>query len=170
MSEAYAVRRAKGSDLEFAHSCWRSIVPSGGLESGMAGIGEPQLRVLNPIIMRAWILIALLPPALALGEEPSLDQIVARARAVADQKLGPVTCRMSIETRIFDKSGKLEHTETRDGEVKLDGDDSDFRTTRVVRDGKPLDAKALADERAKEEKARAEKKKKGDDDFDLSPL
>ena len=120
--------------------------------------------------MRAFILIALLPSVVALGEEPGVEQIVARARAVVDQKLGPVTCKMSIETRIFDKKGQLEHTETRDGEVKLDGDDSDFQLARIVRDGKPLGAKELEGERARAEKARAEKKKHGDDDLDMSPL
>ncbi len=120
--------------------------------------------------IRIWTLVLLLPSLRAFADGGDLDGIVRRARAVADQKLGPINCKMSIDTRVYDKSGRLEHTELRDGDVKLDGDDTDFHTTRAVRDGKAMSADELAAEAARQKKQRAEKKKDSDEDMDLEPL
>src|SRR5437016_961020 len=121
---------------------------------------------------RTWLLIAILPSTIARAGEPNVDDVVKRARAVADRKPQHVTCKMSLEVQLYDKAGKLEHDERREGDGILDGDDADLETTRAWRDGKPLSAEALKSEhdKAAAQRAKAKHGGKSGDDFDLAPL
>jgi hypothetical protein len=122
--------------------------------------------------LAAFVFVLPLLTQAAIADEPPLDEIVRRAQKVADQKPSHVTCKMNADTQLFDKSGKLEHHDVREGEAILDGDDTDLHTARAWKDGRELSAEELAKERAKADKARAERKKDkgGDDGFELSPL
>jgi hypothetical protein len=100
---------------------------------------------------------------------PSVSEVVAKARAVMEKKPNGVVCALQAETWVMDKSGKLEHTEDRRGKATLHGDDQEVETESAVRDGKAMTPEELKAERDKMKKDRA-KRKKGDDDFDLSPF
>ncbi|MCU1282437.1 MAG: hypothetical protein JWM53_5983 [bacterium] len=100
---------------------------------------------------------------------PPVADVVAHARAVMDKKPTEVVCKVVVDTQLLDKSGKPEHDEHREGKATLRGDDQDIESLSVIRDGKPVSADEIADERAKVKK-QSSKKKHGDDDFDLSPL
>lgn len=113
--------------------------------------------------MRLTIVLSLFLSVNALAAEPTVDEIVKRARAVAEKKPKSVTCQMSMETQLFDKTGKLEHRELREGHGFLDGDKADLETTKAWRDGKPVPE---ADIKSEREKA----KKQKNDDLDISPL
>jgi hypothetical protein len=105
----------------------------------------------------------------AMAQELSAADIVQKARAVMDKKpQEPLVCRVTVDTQLLDKKGKPEHDEHREGKATLKGDDQDIESETVVRDGKPVSAGEIADERAKVKKDKARKKK--DEDFDLSPL
>jgi len=102
---------------------------------------------------------------------PPVGDVITHARAVMDKKPKEVVCRLVADTQLLDKTGKPEHDEHREGKVTFRGDDSDVVSDKVVRDGKPMSADDLAEERAKVQKDKKKSKKKGgDDDFDLSPL
>jgi len=116
---------------------------------------------------------ALLSPLSISAAELSLDDIVTRARAVADKKPHHVVCKVNLESQLFGKSGELEHKEVREGDTTFDGDKADVDTKRAWRDGKPLTEETLKSEREKMKKAEAKaqaKTEKNDDDFDLAPL
>jgi hypothetical protein len=131
--------------------------------------------------MKALIALLLLPSLSALAAvdhptatapvaaEPTLDEIVSRARAVADKKADRMTCRMTMETAILDTAGNLEHREFREGDVTIHGDDAVLEPTRIVRDGKPMSDADIQKERAKMKEQR-DKHKGQNDDFELSPL
>jgi hypothetical protein len=110
--------------------------------------------------------------AQAAETNPTVDEVVAHARAVMDKKPQAVVCKVVVDTQLLDKTGKPEHDEHREGKATLRGDDQDIESAKVVRDGKEMTADEIADERAKvqKDKQKAKKKKGGDDDFDLSPL
>jgi hypothetical protein len=105
----------------------------------------------------------------AMAQEPSAADIVQKARAVMDKKpQEAVVCRVTVDTQLLDKKGQPEHDEHREGKATLKGGDQDIESEKVVRDGKPVSADEIAEERAKVKKDKARKKK--DEDFDLSPL
>jgi hypothetical protein len=109
----------------------------------------------------------------ARGEEalPPVGDIVARTRAVMERRPENVSCRVQIETKLFDKAGKLEHEEMREGKATFNGDQQEVESERVVRDGKTLTPDELAAERDKAKKQRAKRhEKKGDEDIDWSPF
>ena len=119
------------------------------------------------MMMRVLLLLALVP-ATALAD-PTVDDIVQRARAVAEKKPQHLTCQMTMETQLFDKSGKVEHRELREGDGKLDGNDAELETRRAWRDGKPVAEADLQKERDKA-KERAAKRKNDGDELELAPL
>ena len=110
--------------------------------------------------------------ARAAETNPTVDEVIAHARAVMNKKPQEVVCKVVVDTQLLDKTGKPEHDEHREGKATLRGDDQDIESTKVVRDGKEMTDYEIADERAKvqKDKQKAKKKKGGDDDFDLSPL
>ncbi len=111
------------------------------------------------------------PPARADEPLPPVADVVQKARAVMEKKPSHVVCSIAVDTDVLDKTGKLEHSEKREGKATLDGDDQDVESTRVVRDGKAMSADELAAERENAKKQRAkQQRKKGDGDFELSPL
>jgi hypothetical protein len=122
--------------------------------------------------MRRALVVALLAvaaPAAADAPLPSLDEVVQKARAVMERKPDGVVCALRAETEVRDKTGKIEHTEDRKGKATLHGDDQEVETESVVRDGKAMTAAELQAERDKLKQQRA-KRKKSDDEFDLSPF
>lgn len=109
---------------------------------------------------------------LALGGGARADEagdIVSKARALMERKPNGVVCALEVESRVTDGKGKLEHTEQRRGKATLRGDDEDVDTASVVRDGKPMSPEELQVERERIKNDR-KKRKKGDEDFELSPL
>jgi hypothetical protein len=116
----------------------------------------PLALVLVPLAARAN------PPAL------SVDEVVARARAVHEKHPDKAVCHVEIESALVDKSGKVEHTDKRDGEATLRGNDIDVVTAHAWRDGKPLTASELAAERKKADEER--KKKRKGEDLEIVPL
>lgn len=126
--------------------------------------------------LATWILMLPMAgaPLAARGAEtmPATADVIAHARAVMDKKPDGVVCKVVVDTQVLDKKGKPEHDEHREGKATWRGDDQDVESTLVVRDGKPLSADEIADERAKVQKDKAKAKKKGGGgDFDImSPL
>jgi hypothetical protein len=114
--------------------------------------------------------IALLWVSAARADEPlpAASFVVEKARAVMEKKPTHVVCRVSVETQVLDKHGKLEHVEKREGKTIFDGDRQAFESSRVVRDGKEISPTDLAKERESEKKAA--EGAKSSDDLDLSPL
>ena len=107
------------------------------------------------------------------GPLPPVGEVVAHARAVMDKNVKDVVCKVVVDTQLLDKTGKIEHDEHREGKATLHGDDQDIESSKVVRDGQPMTADQLADERNKvqRDKQKSKKKKSSDDDFDvMSPL
>lgn len=103
----------------------------------------------------------------ARADEPPLDQIVARARAVSEKKPASTVCKLRVETRLSDKSGKPEHEEVREGKAVLTGNDQEDDFDSVIRDGKPMGKDELAAERTKVKKQHAERK---NEEVEMSPL
>ncbi len=115
---------------------------------------------------------AMLAVTTAHAEEPlpPVADVVAKARAVMDRKPAqPLVCSVVVDTQLLDKHGKAEHDEHREGRATFKGDDQDIESLKVVRDGRTLTGDEIADERAKVKKDKA-RKKKGEEEFDLSPL
>jgi hypothetical protein len=122
--------------------------------------------------MRRVLVVALLTvaaPAAADAPLPSVNEVVQKARAVMERKPDGIVCALHAETEVRDKAGKIEHTEDRKGKATLHGDDQEVETESAVRDGKPMTAAELKAEHDKLKQQRA-KRKKSDDDFDLSPF
>jgi hypothetical protein len=113
-------------------------------------------------------LVALPLPARADAPALTVDQVVARARAVREKRPSEAVCHVEIESQLADKNGKVEHSDKRDGTATLRGNDIDIVTAHAWRDGKPLGADELATERKKSEEAKR-KSKKGED-LEIVPL
>jgi hypothetical protein len=118
-----------------------------------------------------WVAIVMMSLAAgsAWAEPPSLslDEVLARARAVMDRKPQSTVCRITVETEVLDRAGKREHEDKREGRATLRGNEQDVVTERAWRDGKPMSADELAAERAQAQKRRGERK---DDQLELAPL
>lgn len=122
--------------------------------------------------LATFVMLMLGATGIARAEEalPPVGDVIAHARAVMDKKPQEIVCRLVADTQLLDKTGKPEHDEHREGKVTFRGDDSDVVSDKVVRDGKPMSADDLAEERAKVQKDKKKSKKKGGDDFTPSPL
>jgi hypothetical protein len=117
----------------------------------------------------AWALPLLLASeAHAAGPSLSIDDIVSRARAVMEKKPAHTVCSLHIESAVLDKAGKIEHEDKRDTKATLAGNEHDVQTERAWRDGKPLTAQELADERKQADNDR--RKRKGGQAVELAPL
>jgi hypothetical protein len=123
------------------------------------------LRLLTPRLLLLSLVLS--GASLARADDLPLNEIVARARMVSDKKPKSTVCRLHVETRLSDKSGKLEHEEIRDGKATLTGSDQDDDFENVVRDGKPMGKEELASERKKVKKQQADRK---NEEVELSPL
>jgi hypothetical protein len=117
----------------------------------------------------AWVLPLLVTSgAYAVEATPSIEDIVSRARAVMDKKPEHAVCKLRIESAMLDKSGKVEHEDKRDTRATIHDGKQEVVTERAWRDGKPLTAGQLADERKQADKQR--EGHKGGQNVELAPL
>jgi hypothetical protein len=120
----------------------------------------------------ATIMMVLLGAATVRAGEalPPVADVVSKARMVSDKKTDEMVCKVVVDTQLLDKTGKPEHDEHREGKATFRGDDQDIESLAVTRDGKAMSKDDLAEERAKVQKDKKKDKKKGESEFDLSPL
>jgi hypothetical protein len=118
------------------------------------------------------LMLLLASAGVARAEEglPPVGDVVTKARAVNDKKVDEMVCKVVVDTQLLDKTGKPEHDEHREGTATFHGDDQDIESFSVVRDGKSMSKDDIAEERAKVLKDKKQQKKKGEGEFDLSPL
>src|SRR3954464_3484666 len=97
-----------------------------------------------PLVVSSW--------AAAAESALSVDNIVARTRAVMEKLPEHTVCSLRIESALVDKSGKVELDDKRDTRATLRRREQEIVTERAWRNGKELTPAELADERKQAEK------------------